>query len=562
MIKMKRLLYIALFLSIIVPAESLAEYFRILDYKVDVRIYGEGYFEVSEVIEVDFTEPRRGIFRNIPVKYKIGDDIRTVKIYDVEVDQWRFKKSTEGSNLVIRIGDPEVYVNGKQIYKISYKVKNAFLFHEDFTEFYWNLVGDQWPVPIDKIQFDVRFDKFISLRNEDYLIYAGASGSQDKKANIRYQLNKLVGESTAMLEPYEGMTLAVKFPVDYIKRPSKWEVWLAKYGPGALGIFFLSLFSGIFYRLWSKYGKDYPIVRMVQYLPPKELTPSEAGVVIDEKADNVDILALLPYWAHKGYIQIRRIPKKWAKDDHELIKLKSLPHQVPAYESVIFNALFRSGDTILISSLKNKFYNDMNAAKSQLSSHIKNTLDIYYPVSIKMQIYSGIISALLIVAAIISGILIGSVLLGLTLGLSGIIGIAFTAVMLKKNQNGVRLYQEVLGFKMFVEKAEKDRLERMLKEDPDYFEKTLPYAMVFGYAKKWSSQFDGLLTEPPKWYIGGPAYGHGHFMPSEFGKAFDSGMQEIQSAFTSMPQSSGGGGGFSGGGSVGGGFGGGGGGSW
>jgi uncharacterized membrane protein YgcG len=558
---MRLLLVLYILAGTAFPAFLKAEYFRITDYKVDVRIYAAGYFEVNETIEVEFSEPRRGIFRQIPYIYKLGDGERKIKIYDLDVEGWRYKDYTEGYYRVIRIGDPDIYVNGKQTYKISYKVRNAFLFHEDFTEFYWNLIGDQWPVPIDKISFDVRFDQFIALRDGDYKIFAGEAGSQEQRANIRYQLNRLVGETTSMLEPYEGVTLAVKFPLEYIERPSEWEVWLEKYGPGALGMLLLSIFSGIFYRLWKKYGKDYPIVRMVQYLPPKELTPSEAGVIIDEKADNVDILALLPYWAHKGYIQIRRIPRKWAKDDHELIKLKHLDPPVPAYESVIFHALFRSGDRVLVSSLKDKFYNDMNAAKTQLSSHIKNTLDIYYPVSIRMQIISGFISAILIGAAILLGLLFNSLLLAVTLGISGLIGIGFTANMLKKNQNGVRLYQAVLGFKMFVEKAEKDRLERMLKEDPDYFEKTLPYAMVFGYARKWSAQFDGLLTEPPKWYIGGPGYGHGHFMPSEFGKAFDSGMQEIQSAFTSSPQSSGGGS-FGGGGSVGGGFGGGGGGSW
>ena len=31
---------------------------------------------------------------------------------------------------------------------------------------------------------------------------------------------------------------------------------------------------------------------------------------------------------------------------------------------------------------------------------------------------------------------------------------------------------------MFVKAAEKDKIERMLKDDPDYFEKTLPYAMI------------------------------------------------------------------------------------
>ncbi|MBK9735408.1 MAG: DUF2207 domain-containing protein [Saprospiraceae bacterium] len=317
-----------------------------------------------------------------------------------------------------------------------------------------------------------------------------------------------------------------------------------------------------FYATWRRYGKDYPIVKMVQYTIPKNINPAEGGVIIDEKADNVDILALLPYWAHKGIINIRRIPKSTGKDDHELIKIANLPTDSGPYEKIMFSALFDSCDTVLVSSLENTFYEHLQAAKTSLKTHL-NTMGIYYPVSIKLQFYTGLASFVLAVAALGLGILFNSILLGGALGLSSVIGFLFSNYMLKKNEKGVHLYQQILGFKMFVKAAEKDKLEMMLKEDPDYFEKTLPYAMIFGYAKQWSKKFDGLLTEAPKWYIGpgGMYYGGGTFSPSEFGASFDESIKDIQTVFTSAPESSGGG--FSGGGgSSGGGFGGGGGGSW
>jgi hypothetical protein len=86
--------------------------------------------------------------------------------------------------------------------------------------------------------------------------------------------------------------------------------------------------------------------------------------------------------------------------------------------------------------------------------------------------------------------------------------------------------------------------------------------MIFGYAKQWSKKFDGLLLEPPKWYVTPVGYYGNGFMPSEFGSSFESSIHDMQSVFTSTPSSSGGGSSFGGGGSSGGGFGGGGGGSW
>jgi uncharacterized membrane protein YgcG len=304
---------------------------------------------------------------------------------------------------------------------------------------------------------------------------------------------------------------------------------------------------------------------MVQYTIPSNISPSEAGVLIDERTDNVDILCLLPYWAHNGLILIKRIPKSWSKDDHQLTKLRELPSDAPAHEKVLWEALFDNRDEVLISDLKNTFYSSLQSAKSSLDTHIKE-LGIYYPVSINMQIYSFIFSFLLIFGGFGLGILFQSLILGLGLVIGGVIGLIFANHMLKKNEKGVHLYQQVVGFKMFIKAAEKDKLERMLKDDPDYFEKSLPYAMVFGYAKQWSKKFDGLLVEPPKWYVTPTGYyGSGGFTPADFGKSFEGSIQDIQSVFVSQPSSSGssgGGGSFGGGGYSGGGFGGGGGGSW
>jgi uncharacterized membrane protein YgcG len=272
-------------------------------------------------------------------------------------------------------------------------------------------------------------------------------------------------------------------------------------------------------------------------------------------------LALLPYWAHNGHITIKRIPIKWGKDDHELTMIKPLSMGVGPYESIVFDGLFSGRNTVKVSDLENTFYEYLQSAKTSLKTHL-NSMGVYYPVSIKMQIYSMVASVILAFLGIFLGIIFESIALGAALGLSSLIGFVFASYMLKKNERGVHLYQQVLGFKMFVKAAEKDKIEWLLKEDPDYFEKTLPYAMIFGYAKQWSKKFDGLLLEPPKWYVTPVGYYHGSFTPSEFGSSFQGSINEIQSVFTSVPSSSGGGGGFSGGGSSGGGFGGGGGGSW
>ncbi|MFZ1750863.1 MAG: DUF2207 domain-containing protein, partial [Saprospiraceae bacterium] len=542
------------------------EYFVINDYKVDIHVFSkEGIFEVTETITVEFSEPRRGIFRKIPFRYSINEEEMEIKIFDSDVPEYNYKTYKEGNDFVIRIGDEDIYVEGVQTYIIKYKVKKAFLFLDERAEFNWNLIGNDWPVEIKNVRYNVQLDPPLAMAEGDYYIYSGMRGEQGKDATVVYYNGTFSGAATRPFQPNEGMTLAINLPLDYITRPGKWELLWEKYGKSGIGGTVFLLISGLFYRTWKKYGKDYPIVRMVQYVPPKDLNPAEAGVIIDEKADTVDILSLLPYWAHNGHITIRRIPKNWGKDDHEITMIKPLPDQAAPYEKIIFDGLFEDTNSVLVSDLENKFYQHLQSAKVSLRTHI-NSMGIYYPISIKWQVYSIIISVVLAVLGVILGLLFESLAIGLAFGLSSIVGLIFSTFMLKKNELGVRLYQEVLGFKMFIKAAEKDKIEFLLKEDPDYFEKTLPYAMIFGYAKQWSKKFDGLLLEPPKWYVGPPGmfYHGGSFSPADFGESFTSGINDIQSVFTSTPQSSGGGsgGGFGGGGSSGGGFGGGGGGSW
>ena len=99
-----------------------------------------------------------------------------------------------------------------------------------------------------------------------------------------------------------------------------------------------------------------------------------------------------------------------------------------------------------------------------------------------------------------------------------------------------------------------------LKQDSHYFDKVLPFAIVFNIADTWKDKLKGLDVQPPNWYVGN----YNGFTTAMFLNNLDHSMNEMSKSFYSAPSSSGssggswsGGGGFSGGG-----FGGGGGGAW
>ena len=152
----------------------------------------------------------------------------------------------------------------------------------------------------------------------------------------------------------------------------------------------------------------------------------------------------------------------------------------------------------------------------------------------------------------------------ISLGISGLIAFVFGYIMPKKSQKGLEKYQILQGFADFIERVEKPKLKVLLKQDPSYFEKTIPFAIALNVMDKWTKKFDGLLSEPPSWYHSTTG---STFNAALFATSLNHSISTMNSTFVSKPSSSGAGSGGSifgggGGGFSGGGFGGGGGGSW
>lgn len=132
----------------------------------------------------------------------------------------------------------------------------------------------------------------------------------------------------------------------------------------------------------------------------------------------------------------------------------------------------------------------------------------------------------------------------------------FMRIMSKRNAYGRKMLGRIRGFKTFLEIAEKDRLSRLVNEDPSYFYNIIPYADVLGVYDKWMQQFEGLALEAPNWYDSPD-----HFHPAHFHHFMSQTITSANKVMNSSPSSSGSGG-HSGGGHSGGGHGGGGGHSW
>lgn len=157
-------------------------------------------------------------------------------------------------------------------------------------------------------------------------------------------------------------------------------------------------------------------------------------------------------------------------------------------------------------------------------------------------------------------------LLGYFIGIVSIMVMIFcTNHLQKRTKYGNEMLGKLKGFKNFLKTVEKEKLEALVMENPNYFYDILPYTYVLGVSNKWIKKFELISVQEPSWYDSNS------FDIHSFGTYMNSTINSAQSAMSSVPfsslggSSSGGsssGGSSSGGGSSGGGSGGGGGSSW
>jgi hypothetical protein len=77
-----------------------------------------------------------------------------------------------------------------------------------------------------------------------------------------------------------------------------------------------------------------------------------------------------------------------------------------------------------------------------------------------------------------------------------------TVIMRSRTEQGSKWFGQLLGFRNFIEKAEKERIEKLVAENPSYFYNVLPYAYVLGVTDAWANKFEGIGVQPPQWYTG------------------------------------------------------------
>ncbi|MEG1099351.1 DUF2207 domain-containing protein [Cetobacterium sp.] len=536
------------------------------NYKVDIDINNKNIYSVDENIEVNFLEPRRGIYRILPEQF----NGREIKISNLKTNVQTSAKD-EGNYIYLRMGDPKRYITGMKDYIIKYNYDIGWDRNTKYDEVYYNLIGNDWDTNINRVEFSIKLPKEFDPSKVNFTL--GAYGSTST-SGVKWSVdgNTIRGYTTRVLGPKESVTIALPLPEGYFDvTDQKVMYYLFR---GLLYLLYLIVPLIGFFML-KKYGERNEIVEVVEFYPPDAMTPTEVGYYIDGKIDARDLTSLIFYWASKGYLEIDEIKKSgmFSKASFEIIRLEKPFESKNEFEKYMFNSLFLYGasdNRVDIRDLKDVFYKHIQKAAEIFEIDLIMSQRSLYT-SKSLRVGDGVKSSVILIAAATFGYFfyfgtydMATVAISLALGgVSALVTLSLGNRIKKRTEYGNSVIGRVLGFKRFLITTEKRKLEMLLEENPSYFYDILPYTIVLGVSGMWADKFKDLVTQPPNWYrtssVGDV------FVLSMFMSSFNNSLSAFNDSMLSSPKAPsnfGGGSSSMGGGSSGGGAGGGGGGSW
>lgn len=535
---------------------------EVTSFASDLVVLADGRLRVTEAVGYCFSEARHGIYRDLPYVYDMDDGTRVrtpltdIRVTDAAGVPLPFTQQRNGVFLRLKVGDSGRTVTGFQQYRLSYVVSGALRYFDDHDEVYWNVTGHEWTAPLRRVTADVTMPE--GAVAESTKCYTGPLGSAESEC-----LNASVG-NTASFAADGPLTVVVGFPKGHVAvlAPElvRWTDDLGRFWPFLLPL----AAAALMFTLWKRHGRD-PRGRgtiVVQYDPPDKLPPAMVGVIVDERAGAHDLSAMIVDLAVRGHLKIVETEHKgvlWDGKDYELVKVKEYADDkaLRAHERSLLDFLFGARQSVSVAALKkdHSLNKEMGDIKGKLYEDC--VTDAYFPSNPEKTRLKGVVAAAagaLVVAAALFALAPDNPFVVPAGVASAAVAAAFGWLMPRRTEKGVAAREHALGFREYLAKAEKYRLQ--WQESENVFEKFLPYAMVFGVADKWTSVFADLQRQPD-WYEGRPGTVFNAMILHQAVSSLD---RAVIGAMHSSPQQSSGGSGFSG--HSGGGFGGGGGGSW
>ncbi|MGW4371410.1 DUF2207 family protein [Nocardia takedensis] len=245
----------------------------------------------------------------------------------------------------------------------------------------------------------------------------------------------------------------------------------------------------------------------VRFVSPDGILPGEAGLLLDEHADPVDIAATVVDLAVRRYIWVTPIGADAGANDWRITRVNAPDDQLRSYETAVYTALLPEGvDAVTVAELRapgrispSKIRAAMVAdsvERGTFADRSRPGLPVYL---------GGALIAVGIAAGLALAFTAGHALVGLAIALAGV------AVLLLPNYLPVRTVygRELAGRVRALQRGiEATRREQIPPDDQEtVFSRALPFTVIAGRVDNWVRTFRDLDpaadSQPGLYWFGG-----------------------------------------------------------
>lgn len=626
---LRLLLSLLVALVLALPAAAREE---IRAFAADVTLRVDGSVRVLETVDVkaEGNQIRRGIYRDIPIvllgpsgnKIRVGLDVASVTRDGAAED---FRVERMGNFQRIWIGNPDrTLAVGEHRYVITYVMDRMARSFADHDELYWNATGNYWDFPILKSVARVTLPDGAVI--SDLSAYTGVAGSTEQAVTItRNSDNSATFRTQRPLAAGEGMSFAVSFQKGVVQFPQGFDAFLQEASDLRevwLPVVAVLLLLAYNFGAWWRVGRDPPKGTIIPlFHPPKDFSPALTHYVHKWGFANAGWTAMTAAIFSLG---VRGLVTIDNRDGALTVKAtgREPEARLPVGEEVLFRYFSGKRSVTIDKSTGPGLATTRNEFMAALQRENRNVwfnhnigfavlgvvlmilmligmvaLDVLEPVWLVVAFVGGILAAVIgsvifnalrtggwqryltvVIVGVFAFNFVGGMVetfssltinsAAIAAGSMVLITAIFAVLMRAPTVQGRKVMDEIDGFKLYLDTAEKNRLN-ISNEPPmtvERFERILPYAIALGVEKPWSEHFDAELARnavadardgySPVWYRGSSrGFSSGSISNAIAGASsgMAAAMVAAQPVQASSSGSSGGGGGFSGGGGGGGG---------
>lgn len=197
------------FLFLIFPVFLFGE--SIKNYDAFITIQKDGILNISENINYNFDgRQKHGIYRKIPLKF--GSEVEVFNVLKNGKKE-NFDIFDEAKYKIVKIGKQDVLLeNGIYNYQIDYKMKKVITEYGNQYEIYFNGIGQEWGVPIEKANIVIKMKNgnlYENGENSNFEVYTGKKGERNQNFEARMENGKIFISNLTRLNENEGISFII-----------------------------------------------------------------------------------------------------------------------------------------------------------------------------------------------------------------------------------------------------------------------------------------------------------------------------------------------------------------